>query len=147
MVTSQTAPEVSTEALLELVQELVRELHPRRKHGDGRPTLDASLEKDLGLDSLGRAELIIRLERAFGLSLPDQLLASAETPRDLLRSLKIAGPRQKGPAVAGEDALESAGDADAAPHSAPSLLAALDWHVQRHPERRHIAYDAGDGTV
>ena len=63
MATSETTPEVSTEALLELVKELVQELHPRRKHGDGRLTLDASLEKDLGLDSLGRAELLIRLER------------------------------------------------------------------------------------
>jgi acyl carrier protein len=73
MITPQTPPEVSTEALLELVQELVHELHPRRKRGNGWPSLDASLEKDLGLDSLGRAELLIRLERAFGLSLPDQL--------------------------------------------------------------------------
>ncbi len=147
MATLQTPPEIRTEALLELVQELVQELHPRRKHADGRATLDASLEKDLGLDSLGRAELFIRLERAFGLSLPAQLLASAETPRDLLRSLKIARPQQKGPAVAGEDALDSAGDTDEAPHGARSLLAVLDWHVQRHPERRHIAYDAGDGAV
>jgi 1-acyl-sn-glycerol-3-phosphate acyltransferase len=147
MITPQTPPEVSTEALLELVQELVHELHPRRKRGNGWPSLDASLEKDLGLDSLGRAELLIRLERAFGLSLPDQLLASAETPRDLLRSLKRASPARQGPAAAGEVAIESEGDADEAPHGTHSLLAVLDWHVERHPERRHIAYDAGDGTV
>jgi 1-acyl-sn-glycerol-3-phosphate acyltransferase len=147
MVKPQTPPEVSPEALLELVQELAQEIHPRRKQRDGRPTLDASLEKDLGLDSLGRAELLIRLERAFGLSLPDQLLASAETPRDLLRSLMTASPERQGPVVAGEMALESEGDGDEAPHGARSLLAVLDWHVQRHPERRHIAYDAGDGRV
>jgi 1-acyl-sn-glycerol-3-phosphate acyltransferase len=147
MTTPQTTPEISAEALLELVQELVQELHPRRRCGEGRPTLDASLGKDLGLDSLGRAELLIRLERVFGLSLPDQLLMSAETPRDLLRSLKIASPEQRGEGVASEIAVDPEGDVDAAPHGTHSLLAVLDWHVQRHPERRHITYDAGDGKV
>src|SRR5258706_1674107 len=50
-------------------------------------SLDSSLEKDLGLDSLARVELVLRLEREFSTSLPEQALATSETPRDLLRFL------------------------------------------------------------
>ena len=69
-----------------------------RCHGRGaaRPNvhtyvgLDSSLERELGLDSLARVELVLRLEREFSVSLPEQALASSETPRDLLRFL-LAG--------------------------------------------------------
>src|SRR4029079_13771634 len=53
-------------------------------------TLDSSLERELGLDSLARVELVLRLEREFVTSLPEQALASSETPRDLLLSLLAA---------------------------------------------------------
>jgi acyl carrier protein len=48
--------------------------------------LDSSLERDLGLDSLARVELVLRLEREFGASLAEQALAAAETPRDNRRA-------------------------------------------------------------
>ena len=64
-----------------------------RPHVDAYVALDSSLERDLGLDSLARVELVLRLEREFGASLPEQALASSETPRDLLRFLLAsAGP-------------------------------------------------------
>ena len=74
----------SAEALLALVQGVMRELHPHRTDGPP-PTLDSQLEAELGFDSLGRVELLLRAERAFGVSLPDQVLNTAETPRDLVR--------------------------------------------------------------
>ena len=70
--------------LLETVRRFAAESHAR-SGGEIQVTLDSSFEKDLCLDSLGRVELLMRVERAFGISLPEQLLASAETPRDLLR--------------------------------------------------------------
>src|SRR5689334_14204540 len=70
-----------------LTRALALELHPGRR-GVGQATLDSSLEKDFGLDSLARAELLVRLERAFGHRLPEALLSSAETPRDLLAALR-----------------------------------------------------------
>ena len=56
-----------------------------RPNVEPRAGLDTSLEKELGLDSLARVELVLRLEREFAVSLPEQALASSETPRDLLR--------------------------------------------------------------
>jgi acyl carrier protein len=87
-------PTVSDEAVLRIVREVLTELHPGRKDM-GPVTLDSALEEDLGLDSLARVELLMRLERAFGVRPPEQLLSTAETPRDLLRALLAArGPLQ-----------------------------------------------------
>ena len=79
------------DVLLETVRQLAAELH-RRSSGEIPAMLDSSLERDLGFDSLGRVELLARIERAFGISLPEQLLINAETPRDLLRSVLTAAP-------------------------------------------------------
>ncbi|UUZ71422.1 acyl carrier protein [Polaromonas sp. P1(28)-8] len=53
---------VSDEAVLRIVREVLTELHPGRKDTDP-VTLDSALEEDLGLDSLARVELLMRLER------------------------------------------------------------------------------------
>ena len=47
--------------------------------------LDHSLERDYGLDSLSRAELLLRIERELGVAPEETALSEAETPRDLLR--------------------------------------------------------------
>ena len=50
--------------LIAVVRELVRELAPQRlKRGD--VTLASRLDRDLGIDSLGRTELVLRIERKF----------------------------------------------------------------------------------
>ena len=50
--------------LIAVVRELVRELSPQRlKRGD--VTLESRLDRDLGIDSLGRTELVLRIERIF----------------------------------------------------------------------------------
>ncbi|HEX6863789.1 MAG TPA: hypothetical protein VF414_13270, partial [Thermoanaerobaculia bacterium] len=51
----------TAEALLGQIRTLALELHPGRR-GLARTSLDSSLERDFGLDSLGRAELLGRLE-------------------------------------------------------------------------------------
>ena len=140
-------PETDASAtLLALVREVSEELHPDRPVR--RLGLDSSLDKDLGLDSLGRAELLSRLEKRFGVGLPDSLVASAETPRDLLRAIATAG---RGPAAAGlvERATLDAplDEVEAVPHGAGTLVEVLEWHVDRHPGRRHIAFLPGDGEV
>ncbi|MBA1329748.1 hypothetical protein QQ73_00515, partial [Candidatus Endoriftia persephone str. Guaymas] len=56
--------------LLEIIATLARELHPLQTAWRP-PTLDSHLERDLGFDSLGRLELVARLERQFGVSLPE----------------------------------------------------------------------------
>src|SRR5262245_35187767 len=79
--------EIDANRVLAVVAAVAREARP---HVEVRATLDSSLERELGLDSLARVELVLRLEREFALSLPEQALASSETPRDLLRFLLAA---------------------------------------------------------
>jgi 1-acyl-sn-glycerol-3-phosphate acyltransferase len=131
-------------ALLEVVEGLARELQPQRR---GRAvSLDSSLERDLGFDSLGRVELLARLERTFGVRLSEELLGNAETPRDLLQALAAAHPA--GAAGEGLEAVAASsaiGGGEVAPDRTRTLLEVLDWHAQRHPERRHVLYYPGDG--
>src|SRR5512140_2059278 len=79
-----TTLEIRPERLLEVIAAVAKEARP---HVAPHATLDSSLEKELGLDSLARVELVLRLEKEFGASLPEQALAISETPRDLLRFL------------------------------------------------------------
>jgi acyl carrier protein len=70
--------------LLETIQSLADELSPQR--APHRLALDSRLDHDAALDSLGRAELIARLEHAFEVGLPDDTLL-AQTPRELLGAI------------------------------------------------------------
>ena len=70
-------------ALVEIAQGLAHELRPRRR-SVLRAGLNSSLERDWGFDSLSRAELLLRVERAFSVRLPERLLGEAETLEDLL---------------------------------------------------------------
>ena len=135
---------VSAEAVLSHVRELVLELHPRRKHSL-RITLDSALDRDLGFDSLSRVELLLRLERAFGISLPEQVLASAETPRDLWGALLSAGAAgRQGRSSAQIMRAAALEELEGTPHTARTLPEMLDWHVLSHPQRPHV-YLYGDG--
>lgn len=84
------SPEVAAR-FSRLVRDLVWELHPHMQRRVA-VTLDSDLDRDLGLDSLGRAELVLRIDRMFKVRLPDRLLADANTPRDFLEALLVAAP-------------------------------------------------------
>ncbi|MBX9812378.1 MAG: AMP-binding protein [Burkholderiales bacterium] len=119
--------------LLGLVEQFLKEARPDRRT---TVTLDSSLERDFGIDSLGRVELLLRTERAFGVSMPERALTSVETPRDLLRILLSA----HAPAASAEKAVHTLTLAtdSALPERAQTLLEALDWHVARHPDQVQI---------
>ena len=133
------------ERLLNVVRELARELHPGRRL-DERVDLDAALDRDLGLDSLSRVELMMRLEKAFGVSLPEQLLASAETPRDLLRAIDSAAPSKRPPKRdSTRTKPHAATDISRRPEDAKTLTEVLAWHVDRHADRTHVhLYESSD---
>src|SRR3569832_2125150 len=63
----------SEQRLLAILQNLVNEL----RDGGGGVRMDSHLDRDLGLDSLARGELLLRLEREFGASLPEGVLVEA----------------------------------------------------------------------
>jgi 1-acyl-sn-glycerol-3-phosphate acyltransferase len=121
---------------LTIVRDLVWELHPhlRRSTPVG---LDSDFDRDLALDSLGRAELILRLDKAFKVRLPDHLLSEADTPQELLTAVLAAGPDRRA-------MLESAVVAAvvlpeiAAPSSAETLIEVLEHHVKAHGKRPHV---------
>ena len=129
-------------AVLEIVETLARELQPQRTSWRAL-TLDASLERDLGLDSLGRVELLARLERAFTVRLPEDVLGAAESPRDLLTALLTAHPATEPGAQL--EIVHPLAAAEAAPDRTRTLVEVLEWHAQRHGERRHVLYLPGDG--
>ncbi len=130
-------------ALLEHVRQLTQELHPRRKHSL-HLTLDSALDRELGFDSLSRVELLLRLERAFGVSLPESLLASAETPRDLWRAVQ-AGKVLGRPTPSVQVRATPLDELAATPHTAGTLPEMLAWQVLNHPQRPHVyLYGEGD---
>jgi 1-acyl-sn-glycerol-3-phosphate acyltransferase len=126
----------TAEVLLDLIQSLAIELH-HHKRSALSATLDSSLEGDFGLDSLGRAELLLRVERAFGVRLSEEILVTAETPRDLLRAVHATDATRS--LVAGTPRKSVALDeAEGAPVQAMTVTEVLDWHVRSHPARTHI---------
>src|SRR5207302_7548019 len=135
------SPPIDANRLLAVVAEVAREARP---HFEAYVALDSSLERELGLDSLARVELVLRLEREFAASLPEQALASSETPRDLLRFLLAsAGQAPK----AADRTLASLVQAEGVrpPDAARTLTEALEYHAQRQPERLTVhLYEEGD---
>lgn len=122
-------------ALLQVVEAVSGELHPAK--APPAAALDSRLDRDLGIDSLGRAELIARIEREFSVRLPEHTLNEAETPYDLLAAIlahrNIAPPRRSP-----RPHLASSPTTMLAPTTAQTLCAALDWHAERHAARPHI---------
>jgi 1-acyl-sn-glycerol-3-phosphate acyltransferase len=124
------------ETLLAVIAGLLRESGQRRRTA---PRLDSSLERDLGIDSLARVELLLRIEREFGVRLPEHLLATAETPYDLLRAIRAGGAPQPAPAAVPRTPIEQTAVAgEDLPGGAATLMDVLDWRVAAHPGRVHV---------
>jgi 1-acyl-sn-glycerol-3-phosphate acyltransferase len=120
--------------LIAVASEMVRELHPRRARVI-KVSTSSRLDRDLGIDSLGRTELILRIERAFQVRLPGTVLGEAETVGDLLHALEQAHPRSTAPV---KEITAAALPAVPAATEAQTLVEALDWHAARHPDRLHL---------
>jgi 1-acyl-sn-glycerol-3-phosphate acyltransferase len=131
--------------LLAVVRELVRELAPQRlKRGD--VTLASRLDRDLGIDSLGRTELVLRIERIFRVRLAVTAVAEMDTVRDLLTAVEQAAPG--GPvAFAPEIATQAAVPLIGQPEQAKTLTEMLDWHVDNHPDHIHVTVLQDENTV
>ena len=127
------ATEERAARVLELVRGLASEVHPHASRLT--VTLDSPFD-DLGIGSLELAELLLRVQDSFGVTLPSHVLSTAETPRDLL----LAVPRNGAAARedAGLPASPVTGAGAPAPAAASTLIDALEWHVGATPERTHI---------
>lgn len=125
-----TSDQSVADRLLAIVRQLERETHPEHPQP---VTLHISFERDLGLDSLARVELMLRAGKAFGVELPPAALAEADTPYALLRFLAPMSTVGAQPTFV----LPSA-PAAGRPDGAQTLIEVLEWHVTRQPDRTHI---------
>jgi acyl carrier protein len=122
--------------LLAVVRELVGELSPQRlQRGD--VTLASRLDRDLGIDSLARTELVLRIERKFRVRLPVTEVAEMDTVRDLAAAIDHAAPDGI-TALAPEVAAHAATALIGQPDHARTLTEMLDWHVENHPDHIHV---------
>jgi len=119
--------------IIELTKQLISELQPYFPLK--QINLDSSLDRELGLDSLARVELISRIETYFDVALPEQTFSMAEVLRDLLRAVESAH--------ADTTAIKTATVAQRKstvniPTQAQTLIDVLHWHADKHPHRKLI---------
>lgn len=120
--------------LLGIVQEFIAEFKSER--AQQAVSLNASLERDLGVDSLARVELFLRIEKAFGVSLPEKLMIEAERLKDIAETLKKAEPTKQKISREFAEVLDSSPQKDVS--SAQTLIEVLIQHCHDHPKRPHI---------
>jgi fatty-acyl-CoA synthase len=73
------------ERVLDVIRELLQELGSQG--AVAALSTSSNLDRDLGLGSLERVELLTRLEKAFAIRLPDALGARANTPEELIQAI------------------------------------------------------------
>ena len=140
------------ERVLDVVRALLEELGSE----GALPLLSGTsqLDRDLGLGSLERVELLARLESHFGVRLPDRAAADANNPDDLTAAV-LAAPET--PALA---ELETSGlraavtaqkmhreAAERGVYSAETLLEVLRYRATHNADQQHllITEDAEEG--
>ena len=139
-----------TPALLQLVRDLAGQLRPGSDFAQSLG-IDHSLERDYGLDSLSRAELVTRIESELGVSLEVGALSQAETPHDLLRAFSSPAPASAATAYPPmpEPVPVSARDDsrfEYPPATLATLVDVLDWHAERHGERLLVTIESQHGA-
>ena len=74
------------DALLTVIRDMVGEVHPHWKNLHFLP--DTHLERELGLDSMARAELHGRIEQSLGITLPGNAAVLAANAGELMRIIE-----------------------------------------------------------
>ncbi len=129
-----TPTDATEAAVLGAVSSLVSELGSQ--DAERRVSLDASLDRELGLGSLERVELLVRIETACGVRLPETGIQTAETPADWVRTVReaesVPSGNDRSPIV------QPSRDAYPPPATALTLAEVLHRQVERDPGRVHI---------
>jgi fatty-acyl-CoA synthase len=90
----------------------------------------AHLERELGLGSLERVELIVRLGNVCGVRLPDRVVAEAETVQDLADALLRENPGENAGAATHQADLRGAAAAPASISRSPAQIADLEQKIR-----------------
>lgn len=148
---SKHAGDADMATMLEVVRKVVLEVSDGR--GLGQITPDVSLERGLGLGSLERVELAVRVADAFGVELPSESVAHVDTPRQLLAAVDM----QRGTAGGGTPSAASVTVDKASllppaqhapePKDAATLVEVLEHHVRTQPDRVHVILEDDDGRA
>lgn len=96
--------------------------------------IDSQLDRDLGIDSLARVELLHRVESHFNVKLPVSLMAEAESVRDIVLAIQHAKPmrmRKREFATALERSTID-------PSQTETLIEVLQLYAENEPNRPHI---------
>jgi acyl carrier protein len=141
--TPPAVPSVSEADLIALVAELVKEVRGTAAVS-AQVNRSSRLDRDLGIDSLGRTELMLRIERRFSVQLPVSVMGDVATVGDLLGAINRGGPLST---VAIALPTTSVLPPVEAATGAATLSEVLDWHVARHPDRLHATVLQDDRTV
>jgi 1-acyl-sn-glycerol-3-phosphate acyltransferase len=132
--------ETIEDRVLEVVRALAAEL------GAGRPrrelSAQSSLEREAGLGSLERVELLLRLEAAFGRALDESAL-QADTAAELARAVRDAGGQA---AVAAPERAPALPAAAALAFAPATVHGALWQRAQSTPDRTHAWVREEDGA-
>ena len=130
----QLEPTLIEGQTLEIFRELLTELGSHKAAES--VTLNSSLERDLGLGSLERVELLVRCEARFNTRLPDEVAQLADTPADwvhaVLEGHKDNGHKQR-------YRIQQPGrEAPPPPDTAKTLVEVLRRHAEVEPDRVHV---------
>src|SRR3990167_9799482 len=115
-------------------------------------SMDASLQRHLGIDSLARAELFQRVEKMYGIPFPDRLMAEAETLADIAQYLQQTHPDES--VIASSTLFAGRGNpvnkkeqhpSHVDPSKAESLTDLLLLYAKQDPERKHIFFRNEEG--
>jgi fatty-acyl-CoA synthase len=110
----------------------------------GEIKLRASLQRHLGIDSLSRAELFRKIEKAFEVRFPDKLLVEADSLNDIANFLLQANPaiiKPQQPTI-----ITSHGkSANLDPGNAATLIDVLLLYAEKSPEKPHIYFQDEHG--
>lgn len=138
----EQTPKQVEKHLISIVQEFLTELKAERARR--AISMHASLEKDLGIGSLEKAELFHRIEKAFAVQLPTQVMAEAKTLDDLATAILQAKPtiaysKRKLPSAT----LETL---ELLPTTALTLVEVLTHYAKHRPHRPHIYLQDDQGN-
>ena len=108
-----------------------------------RVGLDTSLNGELGIDSLGRLELMVRAQQEFHVSLVPEQVLDVDTPRELMELISAAPARTPRPVsrpINQPALVRGVGGAHdvSPPTGAATLPDVLRWHAERTPSRTHL---------
>jgi fatty-acyl-CoA synthase len=123
---------VSTQTL-DTVRQLLGELGGTRGLGELAARGPAAhLERELGLGSLERVELMLRLGDACGVRLPDRVVAEADTVQDLIDAIlrEESGGNTNGSSSRGSGAASAGTAAANAPAFSPAIRADLEQQIR-----------------